>query len=267
MAALTELKKSGRAGVLGQPVPVHRRHDVLVAAAPVRRHALRRRGRQGRRFNSDPAVEACTWLVDLVKQGYSPANVGQDADYLALKSGKNAFNWNGIWQINDLKKSSDVQWGVAPLPQIGSKPAAWANSHKFTHRQAAHRRPANKVAGAKVFINWLSRALAGLGQGRPGAGPQGGPRERRVQGADRGRRRSPRSWTTRHFPPAAPGIGEAMHDRSTTPSTRPSLGKKTPKQALDDGVGQGQQACSRTTARSTGADRRGGRDRGRGGAW
>lgn len=68
-------------------------------------------------FNSDPAVEACTWLVDMIKQGFSPANVGQDADYLSFKSGKNAFTWNGIWQINDLKKSPEVQWGVAPLPR------------------------------------------------------------------------------------------------------------------------------------------------------
>ena len=106
-------------------------------------------------FNSDEAVEACTWLVDMVEQGHSPANVGQDADYLAFKSNKNAFNWNGIWQINDLKKSPEIEWGVAPLPQIGSKPAAWANSHNFTIVKQ-RRADANKVAASKVFINWLS---------------------------------------------------------------------------------------------------------------
>ena len=41
------------------------------------------------------------------RHGYSPKNVGQDADYLAFKGDKNAFNWNGIWQINDLKKSPE----------------------------------------------------------------------------------------------------------------------------------------------------------------
>src|SRR5258707_306763 len=71
-------------------------------------------------FNSDQAVEAVTWLTKLVADGHSPANVGQDADYLALKSNKNAFNVNGIWQVNDLKKSPEVQWGVAAVPQIGT---------------------------------------------------------------------------------------------------------------------------------------------------
>ncbi|GAB3952464.1 hypothetical protein GCM10027614_56160 [Micromonospora vulcania] len=72
-------------------------------------------------FNSDPAVEACTWLVDMIKQGHSPANVGQDAEYLAFKSNKNAFTWNGIWQINDLKKSPEVQWGSPRCPRSAAR--------------------------------------------------------------------------------------------------------------------------------------------------
>ncbi|HEV7961994.1 MAG TPA: ABC transporter substrate-binding protein, partial [Actinoplanes sp.] len=107
-------------------------------------------------FNEPPAVEAVSWLTKLVADGHSPQNVGQDADYLALKSGKNAFNVNGIWQINDLKKSADLQWGVAPVPQIGGKKAVWANSHNFTIVQQRHA-DTNKAGGAKVFINWLSQ--------------------------------------------------------------------------------------------------------------
>ncbi|MEW1846402.1 ABC transporter substrate-binding protein [Nonomuraea angiospora] len=107
------------------------------------------------RFAEDPGVQALTWLVDLVNKGYSPKNVGQDADFIALQNGKAAFNWNGIWSINTLKEINGLEWGVAPLPQIGSKPAAWAGSHQFVVFK--QRTPdQNKLTAAKVFINWIS---------------------------------------------------------------------------------------------------------------
>ncbi|WP_410814421.1 ABC transporter substrate-binding protein [Micromonospora sp. 067-2] len=184
-------------------------------------------------FNSEPAVEAATWLVDMIKQGFSPANVGQDADYLAFKSGKNAFTWNGIWQINDLKKSPEVQWGVAPLPQIGSKPAAWANSHNFTIvKQRAN--DANKVSGAKVFINWLSEHSLDWAKG--GQVPA---RKAVREGAEFKALPEISSLAPEleyaAFPPAAPGLGEVMTTFYNS-FNEAALGKKSPKQALDDGV-------------------------------
>ena len=46
-------------------------------------------------FDSDAGVQALQWLVDCINKGWSPKNVGQDADYGAFKNNKNAFNWNG----------------------------------------------------------------------------------------------------------------------------------------------------------------------------
>ncbi len=107
------------------------------------------------RFAEDPGVKALTWLADLVKQGYSPRNVGQDADVVALQNGRNAFNWNGIWTINTLREIDGQEWGVAPLPTIGDRPAAWAGSHQFVVFK--QRTPdENRLAAAKVFINWIS---------------------------------------------------------------------------------------------------------------
>ncbi|TDD23702.1 ABC transporter substrate-binding protein [Nonomuraea diastatica] len=107
------------------------------------------------RFAEEPGVQALTWLVELVNKGYSPKNVGQDADFIALQNGKAAFNWNGIWSINTLREHKDLEWGVAPLPQIGTEPAAWAGSHQFVIFK--QRRPdQNKLTAAKVFINWIS---------------------------------------------------------------------------------------------------------------
>lgn len=58
-----------------------------------------------------PGVQAMTWFADLVKDGYSPTKIAQDADFIALQNGKNAFNWNGIWSINTLKEKKSLDWG------------------------------------------------------------------------------------------------------------------------------------------------------------
>lgn len=104
----------------------------------------------------DPGVKALTWFSDLVKNGHSPAKVGQDADFIALQNGKTAFNWNGIWSINTLNQKSSLEWGVAALPNIGGTKAAWAGSHQFvlpTLKTADD----NKSTAARVFLNWISQ--------------------------------------------------------------------------------------------------------------
>ncbi|MEU6202031.1 ABC transporter substrate-binding protein [Micromonospora musae] len=184
-------------------------------------------------FNADPAVEACTWMVDMIKQGHSPANVGQDAEYLALKSGKNAFTFNGIWQINDLKKSPDVQWGVAPLPQIGSKPAAWANSHNFTIvKQRANN--ANKVQASKVFINWLSQHSLDWAKGGQVPARKSVRESAEFKALTEVSALAP-ELDYAAFPPATPGLGEVITTFYNS-FNEAALGKKSPKQALDDGV-------------------------------
>jgi multiple sugar transport system substrate-binding protein len=106
-------------------------------------------------FAEDAGVQALSWMTDLVNDGHSPKDVGQDADVVAFQNGKTAFNWNGIWQINTYSGVKDLEWGVAPLPQIGSQPAAWAGSHNFVLLK--QREPdTNKQAASKVFINWIS---------------------------------------------------------------------------------------------------------------
>ncbi|GAA3773944.1 ABC transporter substrate-binding protein [Plantactinospora mayteni] len=185
-------------------------------------------------FNSPEAVEAVTWCVELVTDGHSPANVGQDADYLALKSGKNAFNVNGIWQVNDLKKSPEVQWGVAAMPQIGSKKSVWANSHNFTIVQQPRGVDANKVAGAKVFVNWLSQHSLDWA-----AGGQVPARRSVLDDPKFAELTEVNTLATElpdaAFPPAAPGIGDVTN-LFYVAFNEAVLGKKSPKQALDDGV-------------------------------
>ena len=106
-------------------------------------------------FNSDAGLGALTWMVDIVKEGYSPKDVAQDDEFTAFTNGDNAFMWNGIWQINALDAIKDLEWGAAQLPQIGSQKGAWAGSHNFVIMNKRGQDP-NKVAASKVFINWVS---------------------------------------------------------------------------------------------------------------
>jgi multiple sugar transport system substrate-binding protein len=106
-------------------------------------------------FDSQAGVKALDWEVAQTKNGNSPSNVDQDAQYLAFKNGKNSITWDGIWQINDLK-AAGMNFGMAPIPTIGDNPAVWADSHEFfMTAQAAQDK--NKANAAKTFIGWLSK--------------------------------------------------------------------------------------------------------------
>jgi len=116
--------------------------------------------------NSDAGVDALTWMVDLVKKGYSPKNVAQDGDVIALQNGQTAFDWNGIWMINVFGAVPDLEWGVAPLPEIGTEKAAWANSHNFVIPNQPDPNP-DMLRAVKVFIAYViknSQAWAEGGQ-------------------------------------------------------------------------------------------------------
>jgi multiple sugar transport system substrate-binding protein len=182
-------------------------------------------------YNSDAGVQALSWMVSLVSDGHSPKDVGQDADYLAFKNNRNAFNWNGIWQINDLKKSPQIQWGVAPLPQIGTQKAAWAGSHNFAIM--SQKKPdQNRINASKVFINWLSQHSLDWAKGGQI------PARLSVRGdaaftslAEVGEFAKQADYL--HFPPAVPGIGDAI-DTVGVAISEAVLLKKPAKQALDD---------------------------------
>lgn len=181
-------------------------------------------------FNSDAGVQALTWMSDLVKNGYSPKNVAQDADYIALKNGKNAFNWNGIWQINDMKQGK-AKWGVAPLPQIGTQQAAWAGSHQFVIIKQRKQDP-NKVEAAKSFINWVSQNSLEWAKGGQV------PARKSVRESADFKALPEQSEFAKEveylkFAPSKAGIADAnaMIDTAVNAAV---LGKADPKQALDD---------------------------------
>ena len=189
-------------------------------------------------FNSEEGVAALTWMVDLVKQGYSPKNVGQDADVIAFQNGKNAFNWNGIWFINGYGEVKDLNWGVAPLPQIGEERAAWANSHNFVIMNQRDQ-DENKIQAAKVLIAWISEhSIEWAKSGQV-------PARNTVRESDEFQSLNEQVAFAEqidylHFPPPVPGISD-ISPIIETGLNEAVLLKKEPQQALDDAAGQATQ--------------------------
>ena len=186
-------------------------------------------------WNSDAGVEALTWQVDLVKKGYSPKNVAQDADYVAFKNEKNSFHWDGIWQTQDLKKT-DLSWDVSPLPQIGDEKAVWAGSHNMV----IMRQPSandNKLQAAQVFVNWISSHS--IEWARAGQIPA----RNTVRNSKAFKGLEHQSTLAQqqdyvHFAPAVPGIGDAQLEMEQAVN-RAVLMKQSPKQALDEAARKG----------------------------
>ena len=186
-------------------------------------------------FNSDAGVQALTWMVDAINKGYSPPNVGQDADMNAFQSDKNAFHWNGIWMINEFKKNPKLEWGVAPLPQIGTERAAWANSHNFVIMRQQPQDP-NKLAAAKVFIAWISEhslEWAKSGQVPARADVRESPAFQNLTAQSQ----FAKQVDYLHFLPPVPGIPDATATLEDAVNVG-VLQKKSPQDALDDAAAQ-----------------------------
>ena len=183
-------------------------------------------------FNSDAGVNALTWQVDLVKNGYSPKNVGQDAGYIALKNQKASFYWDGIWQTQDLAKT-DIPWDVAPLPEIGGEPGVWAGSHNLVITRQGSQDP-NKLQAGKVFINWISEKSIDWAKGGQI------PARNTVRNSAAFKKLEHQSTLAQQqddvvFFPSYPGIAETIAEMDQAVN-RAMLMKQDPKQSLDQGA-------------------------------
>jgi len=184
-------------------------------------------------FNSDAGVKALTWMTDMVKKGYSPANVSQDGDIKGLIAGQTAFNWNGVWQTTNTA-FDDLNWEAAPVPQIGTEKAVWSSSTHWVF-PANKGQDENKTTAAATFVKWMNDNSAGWAE--TGELP-----------ADNTVREDPSLLTKypnlkpfmdqleyAHYETVAPGISEA-NATITTALNEALSGKKDVKKALDDAV-------------------------------
>ena len=183
----------------------------------------------------EPGVKAMTWFSDLVKNGHSPGKIAQDADWVAINNSKTAFNWNGIWQVNSLTEGKGKNLGVAALPNIGGKNAAWAGSHQFV-LPTLKNPDQNKSQAARVFLNWISQKS--LEWAKAGQVPaRNEVRESAEFKALKSQSDLGAQVDDLHFPPAVPGIQDAFleWEKALNESV---LGLKQPQAALSDAAGR-----------------------------
>lgn len=190
-------------------------------------------------FNSDAGVEAMTWMVDLVRDGHSPRNIAQDADLNAFQNNNNAFNWNGIWAINIFGENKDLDWGVVPLPRIGSEKGAWSGSHNFVIMRQTQPDD-NKLQASKVFINWISQNSLEWAKGGQI------PARKSVRESEGFQKLEYQSTLAEQVPdlkfvPPVPGIGDVETNAFDVAVNEAITLKKSPQQALDDGVNRANQ--------------------------
>lgn len=109
------------------------------------------------RYNSPEGRDALQFLVDLVHEyEVSPPNVEVDANVDAFQRGTLAMEFNGIWMMGAYDGIDELNYGAAPVPQLGSeRPAQWAGSHTIVMTQQRSPDPARQEAAA-TFVRWLS---------------------------------------------------------------------------------------------------------------
>lgn len=184
-------------------------------------------------FNSDAGVQALTHMVDLIKEGYSPANVAQDGNINALIAGKTAFNWNGVWQTTNTAFDK-AAWTAVAVPQIGTEKAVWSSS---THWMFLNNKgqDKNKTAAAATFVKWMNDNSASW----PDTGEL--PASNTVRNDPALVQKYPNlkpfldELPYAHYETSAPGI-TSVTATVTTAVNEAVTGKKSPQQALDDAV-------------------------------
>jgi multiple sugar transport system substrate-binding protein len=190
-------------------------------------------------FNSQAGVDALTWMVDLVKEGYSPKDIAENDEYTAFQNGDNAFMWNGIWNILELVEVKGLEWGVATVPQIGSQKGAWGGSHNFVITNKRGQDP-NKVAASKLFINWISKRSVEWAK----AGQVPARKEVRESQEFKSLKYQPtfaKQLPYVHFLPSVPGIGDVRIETLDPAINEAVLLKKEPEAALDEAAKQADQ--------------------------
>lgn len=197
-------------------------------------------------FNSEAGVKALTWMTDLVKDGYSPANVAQDGNIKALIAGDTAFNWNGVWQTTNTA-FEDLDWAAAPVPQIGTERAVWSSSTHWVF-PGNRGQDENKTQAASVFVKWMNDNS--LGWAETGELPAANSVREDPALLEQYPNLQPFMDELEYarYETVSPGIAEA-NAQITLALNEALTGKKDPQQALDDAAAKANQILEQNQAK------------------
>jgi multiple sugar transport system substrate-binding protein len=72
---------------------------------------------------------------------------------VGFRQGKLGMVFEGIYYLPELRRQTDLDYGAAPVPQMGPKPAAWASSHVLCVRSNLG---GAELDASKRFVKFLS---------------------------------------------------------------------------------------------------------------
>ncbi len=79
-------------------------------------------------------VDALAFGVDLIRnRRVAPPPENFDS-WVGFRQGKVGMAFEGIYMLADLEKQTDLEFGGAPIPQLGTNKMVWANSHNLCMR-------------------------------------------------------------------------------------------------------------------------------------
>jgi len=134
--------------------------------------------------------------------------------------------------MNEWSTVDDLQWGVAPVPTIGDKPAVWASSHNFVVMRQQEP-DQNKLEAARVFISWFSEhSIDWAKSGQI-------PARNSVRESAAFQQLDTQSTLAQQlpnvvFPPAVAGIGDITTPTFETAVNQAVLGRKSVRDALTE---------------------------------
>ncbi len=85
-------------------------------------------------LNDPRNVAALQFGIDMVRKlKVAPPPENFDS-WIGFRQGKVGMAWEGVYMLDDLRKQTDLEFGAAPVPQMGIHPAVEANSHNICLR-------------------------------------------------------------------------------------------------------------------------------------
>ncbi len=190
-------------------------------------------------FNSPEAAEAVQFLVDLVnKYNISPSNATESSEITAFRQGKACFNFNGVWMLEQYKGQQGLSFGIAPFPRLGTKKdGAWGGSSHLTLPKQPASADKNKRAAALEFMNWMTLPAQNLTWTSAGGLPT-----QKVVADDKSYDNNPmqglfEGLSSVQATSGYPWVGQ-VRGAWDGAFENALLGKKSVKQALDDGVNE-----------------------------
>jgi multiple sugar transport system substrate-binding protein len=93
-------------------------------------------------------------MIDKEKVILPPENISTfGGAFIGFRQGKLGIVFEGIYMLPELQRQKDLDFGAAPVPQIGPHQAAWASSHVLCLRTDLSDR---ELEAAKRFVKFLS---------------------------------------------------------------------------------------------------------------